>query len=101
MARYIDAVNADYILSKHQEASTNRQYWKGFRDARKVLADIPTVDIDPVVHGTWAESGYAGFMCCSGCRECYISVHWLNGKKWGYCPNCGAKMDLKEGADDV
>ena len=58
------------------------------------LADIPTVDAKPVVHGRWimhpddlfpAEST----MECSVCHE-HEGITLSNDN---FCPNCGAKMD--------
>ena len=51
----------------------------------------PTVDAVPVVHGEWTDKD-GGIATCSVC-----------GDRWGvwsvmkYCPNCGAKMDGKDG----
>ena len=57
------------------------------------LADAPTVDAVPVVHGRWVEIPslmnlpWKKYRCdhC-GCPQDY---------KHNYCPNCGAKMDLE------
>ena len=48
--------------------------------------------------GTWEESNtYHGFVCCSVCHQCYVEPEWITRLKWGFCPNCGAKM---KGAED-
>lgn len=54
---------------------------------------IPTADVAPVVHGKWIESANfdAGFWVCSKCR--FVSKAIAAHKLYGYCPNCGAKMD--------
>ena len=53
-------------------------------------------DWAPVVHGKWAPSeGNPGFLVCSACGDCYVVDEWVDGRKWRYCPNCGAKMDGK------
>ena len=58
---------------------------------RALLAEQPTVDAKPVVHGRWERfthpSGTHGIRCDS-CKE-------RNGRKSNYCPNCGARMDTK------
>lgn len=60
----------------------------------------PAADVAPVVHGEWAPSeGNPGFLVCSACGDCYVVDEWADGKKWRYCPACGAKMDGK-GEDD-
>lgn len=52
------------------------------------------VDAAPVVRGEWVKSDdYKGWLVCSACHDCYVDNAWVNGKKWRYCPNCGAKMD--------
>ena len=67
-------------------------------DFDKILDDCldnaPTIDAEPVVHGTWEKrKDVVGFVCCSVCHDCNIYDEWPDGKKWRYCPNCGAKMD--------
>ena len=62
---------------------------------------IPVLDTDleklkgaEVVDGRWEPHPYAyGFVRCSVCHDCIIYDDWAGGKKWNYCPNCGAKMD--------
>ena len=62
----------------------------------------PTADVAPVVHGCFEpcfdENGNwrQGFAKCSNCgKEYYAQV--IN--HFGYCPNCGVKMD--GGADNA
>ena len=62
---------------------------------RMVLAQ-PTADVVEVKHGEWVEYQTPNIICCSECD-------WGTGideKSFKYCPNCGAKMDLKEGAEE-
>lgn len=71
--------------------------------AAKVLREVsaaPAADVSPVVHGRWEWLGpnrlVTDCMCgtCSACkgRSKYIVNTML-------CPNCGAKMDGKDGDD--
>lgn len=60
-------------------------------DVRRVICDAPTVDAEPVRHGRWVKGENWG-VTCSEC-SCLAIAH--DGKN--YCPNCGAKMDAKEG----
>lgn len=60
------------------------------------IVDIPAADVAPVVHGCFEpcfdENGNwrQGFAKCSNCgKEYYAQI--IN--HFGYCPNCGAKMD--------
>lgn len=60
-------------------------------------------DADDVKHGEWcllkncANEG----VYCSVCNKKVYKTNYANQKiKSPYCPNCGAKMDLKEGAEE-
>lgn len=61
------------------------------------LDRIPAVDAVKVVHGRWisyldGESIMPDrYYRCSECCD----RGWR--RKWPYCPNCGAKMDKKDG----
>lgn len=59
----------------------------------QIIDCAPTADVVPVVHGKWIESANfdAGFWVCSKCR--FVSEAIAAHKLYGYCPNCGAKMD--------
>lgn len=63
---------------------------------RALLAMISRVKksptIEPVKHGRWSEDD-EGFYHCSVCKE-------LSDWEHRYCPNCGAKMDLKDGENE-
>lgn len=62
-----------------------------------VINNAPSVDAKPVRHGWWEKANCSGFIVCSSCGDVFLRSDWfLNGSKWDYCPNCGAKMDLKE-----
>ena len=66
----------------------------GMERVLDIVEDSPTVDAVEVVHGRWEPRKDAiGFVCCSVCHDCNIYGDWADGKKWNYCPNCGAKMD--------
>ena len=65
-------------------------------EVEQAIMDAPTVDAVEVVHGRWETvSSMLGYLCCSQCKDVYIWDTWLGDGKWNYCPNCGAKMDLK------
>lgn len=60
-----------------------------------ILTEIPTVEAVLVVHGRWVKhKKITGFVYCSVCEDVYIDAAWLADGKWGYCPNCGARMDV-------
>ena len=67
---------------------------RGIKRCIGEIKKMPTVDAVEVVHGRWEPRKDAiGFVRCSVCRDCNIYDDWADGKKWNYCPNCGAKMD--------
>ena len=105
MAKYIER-NAAIEAAKHAWA-------KGLEPSQYIEA-LPAADVVPVVHGRWipSESDFddddtlfdVEEWCdwqCSACREdiCYEDPMppRLLPK---YCPNCGAKMDGKDGGDN-
>ena len=68
-------------------------------DADVVISDIKgmkAADVAPAVHGRWLDSKHKIFSntydyVCSNCGCDYALA------KYNYCPNCGAKMDEKDG----
>ena len=81
-------------------ATTNavvEYYWKNLHISSHGLAksinDVPTADVVEVKHGRWEKhKTMHGFVYCSACKDVYLDAEWLADGKWGYCPNCGAKM---------
>lgn len=66
------------------------------------IDEAPTVDAAPVVHARWLhrvkkvpkpEGGYT-LGPCTYCSECLKEA--INLTESGYCPSCGAKMDLED-----
>lgn len=64
------------------------------------ITEVPAADVAPVRHGRWIEdertypgSGLKNNLC-SACGE--VAGAWKEGlepgRKWAYCPNCGARM---------
>lgn len=111
MARLIDA---DALKDGFCHAcSTNKRYQRSNEECRRhrdsygnrcfkmrLIDEAPTVDAVPVVHGRWEpREDVLGFARCSVCHDCNIYDDWADGKKWNYCPNCGARMDLEEKHD--
>lgn len=68
-------------------------------DFMVIASSIPTADVVKVKHGYWKGKPIAG-LCTVGCSVCGMAFSENSGR-WLYCPNCGAKMDLKEGAENV
>lgn len=68
--------------------------------ARELIKQAPAADVAPVRRGRWIEDErtYPGpglkNNLCSACGE--VAGAWKEGlepgRKWAYCPNCGARM---------
>lgn len=65
--------------------------------AKEMVADAPTVDAVPVVHGRWIphNSRYGHDEKVYLCDQCNNNVGFT---KMNFCPNCGA--DMREDGDD-
>lgn len=65
------------------------------------LADVPTVDAVPVVHGYWINTppyyaingNYNKAQECSVCHSFFVSPGNTPYSNHPYCCECGAKMD--------
>ncbi len=106
MNEYIDKKAADNALTAAAVADSDKKR-RTWAKAIGVLHDIPAADVAPVVHAKWencdwVEPYYHGCgtiripnagMKCTNCVHVFKKdLLW----KDNYCPNCGAKMDLKE-----
>lgn len=58
---------------------------------RELLEDTPAADVVEVRHGEWVY----GEFDIPHCSECGVEV--MPNNVSNYCPNCGAKMDGKDG----
>ena len=61
---------------------------------------IPAADVKPNIKGYWIKTGqsfiYPDKFICYSCSECGYDIEKI---KFNYCPNCGAKMECKEGKE--
>lgn len=107
MAEYIEREALREILDGWRDAHADVDDVHGCGLLEDVICEVDAqaaADVAPVVHGCFEpcfdENGNwrQGFAKCSNCgKEYYAQV--IN--HFGYCPNCGAKMDgeRKDGAD--
>lgn len=77
------------------ECTKCEEYFTAIDTAVEVLENLPTVENEPLKHGTWelkyiANGHYWECSCCHTKPNIYIT------KDTNYCPNCGAKMDGEE-----
>ena len=67
----------------------------------------PTADVVEAMHSKWEAGHYEGgifdgtnFEKCNVCQFERLFDDIRFKTTYNYCPNCGAKMDLKEGAEE-
>lgn len=64
------------------------------------IESLPTADVYPAKHGRWEnehiEDDEAWWADCTNCK---LETHSRFGRVsfYVFCPNCGARMDLKDG----
>ena len=63
-----------------------------------LIEKAPEVDVVEVKHGEWIkDNNFSQIVNKYKCSLCGVEDIVLHQN---YCPNCGAKMDLKEGAEE-
>lgn len=91
LVKLLDAFNRD--LRPYAE-DTKHIIWDDHIDLARYLIDN---DVKQVVHGRWEQQ--LGIDHCSIChkvRPYDVQADTVEYWQCDYCPNCGAKMDLKE-----
>lgn len=70
-----------------------------FEICLKALKAQPAADVEEIRHGKWLlEREPDGKPYCFHCSVCDSDFHHIGIKTaYDFCPNCGAKMDEKEG----
>ncbi len=71
-------------------SAVRREILKADPKLAYIIDNIPTVDAVEVVHGRWVEH-MPNVYECTACHTWYGNYGGCD--EWGYCPNCGAKMD--------
>ena len=71
-------------------------------DALEIIDTAPSADVQEIKHGYWIDKP-TGRYChigsyCSVCQEKSGIGGIESNRRKPYCPNCGAKMDGKDGA---
>ena len=67
---------------------------------KRVVAQQPTGEAVPVVHGEWILEEKAGvdYWCCSHCHK--IRSEYYAKPKDNFCPNCGTYMRKKDNKEN-
>ena len=103
MVKYIP--KQETISALINEANTHKNPIKrAYARAAAIIEQIPATDIQPVKHGVWKfykNNGIYDTYKCSICKESFeLSMDADISQEIRYCPNCGARMDLKDGDID-
>ena len=67
-----------------------------YADAMDFIDAIPAADVQPIRHGRWIEETPKHSRCSCCDVTCLIAVYPISANA-NFCPNCGARMDLKDG----
>lgn len=101
MAEYIERENLLEQLEKIPAYFDSGDTRYGIEIAIDQTKKQPTADVVEVKHGKWekfdqeCEVEYV----CSKCNFCIIEADPKQDCAFTYCPNCGAKLDAKDGAE--
>ena len=89
-----DAMECGYL---DEERAIVKEAYSTMTDCVSLISNAPTVDAVEVVHGRdiYQEAkGHCEFKCSvCGAEIGVVEGGDLDGGKFNYCPNCGAKMD--------
>lgn len=90
----------EYIERGAALTAVDETYLDYLAVVKAAVLKIPAADVAPVVHGRWIPKNDGEWAECSECGEGYyvstdggMVVFRLFQKAYGYCPNCGARMD--------
>lgn len=94
MNDYISRQAAIDAIRKVENHAFN-SFYKGLAKAHKIVADLPSADVAPVVHGRWLPIvSYNNTYKCSECGRLLMDITdglKMVAKHYPYC-HCGAKM---------
>lgn len=102
-------IDADKLLEKNEclfkDLNSTEDYMgigynHGVGDSIAIIKNAPTIEAEPVRRGRWeiheddSWSG-GGFTKCLACGYGFAWGAFFEAEEWGFCPICGASMDLK------
>ena len=94
MDEYISKHEAYTMMKDLEAAYIYPPVKEAYGTAARRIDQMPSADVQPVKHGKWD-----GYICseCNVCADYFISGDFYFDEKPNFCPNCGARMDLKDG----
>jgi len=82
----------------------NEHSKEAYMETKGMLKALPTVDAVTVRHGHWVrwyeeiyDSFGIGYAPHYKCSECDTEYDQYDAMRMNYCPNCGVKLDGKDG----
>lgn len=82
----------------------NEHSKEAYMETKDMLKALPTVDAAMVRHGHWVrwyeevyDSFGVGYAPHYKCSECDTEYDQYDAMRMNYCPNCGVKLDGKDG----
>ena len=90
---------SEYIRRSDALALAREYYSQGLKEKAvpvTAIRNIPSADVQPVVHGEWVDGGVDGVGACgieyryNKCSVC--GYEYSFPMKYNFCPNCGANM---------
>lgn len=94
-------IDADALKKDMCSTCDNRERCEDREQVCSEIANIdeqPTIEAEPLKHGRWVPCGdYAKCSICNGSSGRQFDGVEPVPRFTAYCPNCGARMDLKDG----
>jgi ribosomal protein S27AE len=91
------------MINNAELKKENARLEEGYQKSIGVIAATDCAeckkDAEPVKHGHW-EQVDDNKCKCTNCGTVAFIALYPNGANNNYCPNCGAKMDLKDGESE-
>lgn len=99
MNRISNYIEREYLVDHIHTCMENDRLMKTAtkEEILQMVADMPSEDVQPVVHGEWINIFDEDESKCSECGKLY---YYPVTRGYKYCPSCGAKMDKRKGADE-
>lgn len=86
MAEYISKHEAYTLMKDLEAAYIYPPVKEAYGTAARRIDQMPSADVQPVVHAKWEISSDGYYSYCSRC------FGRPNGELTKYCPDCGARM---------
>ena len=93
-----DLISRSKLIEELQKCFVNNSIHKN--DLAEILANLPTVEAKPVVHGEWVLDKRKDRIYCNHCNN-YTPYEWnetsyeVSELISNFCPNCGTDMRKK------